>query len=83
MGVARTATRQLTERLPEAVAAACVETAGCLPLIASTADLAACAEWPVWRTRDRQYATPIAFLRVAGLFSAASMAWAASAREIV
>ena len=32
-----------------------------------------------WR---RQYAIPIAFLRVAGSFSAASMAWAASAREI-
>lgn len=39
--------------------------------------------WPVRRHDGGQYAIPIAFLRVAGLFSAASMAWAASAREIV
>jgi CheY-like chemotaxis protein len=39
--------------------------------------------WPVRRHDRSQYAIPIAFLRVAGLFSAASMAWAASAREIV
>jgi hypothetical protein len=42
------------------------------------------AEW--WLTAGyayRQYATPIACLAVAGSFSAASMRWATSAREIV
>ena len=34
------------------------------------------------RERRRQYATPIACLRVAGSSSTASMRWATSAREI-